>query len=165
MSLRGRDTSEIAIDKKAKEEILRNCSNPELLKAIFEMADGLAFGRSTIDEFEAFCKAQPCILWTPSDETQRHITVRIYRESDRALRQVCRVVWRICLNVVSAQGPALRGDEEVLHFCGHNGKDHNNYGTCLNPACFVRGNEENRQNLAYARLLMKKSLTTNRATA
>lgn len=160
----GRDTSEIAIDKKAKEEILRSCSHPELLRSIFETADGLAFGRVSLEEFETFCRAQPCIFWTPSDPGQRHVMVRIYRETERATRQVCRVVWRICLNVIDAQGPPLMGDEEVLHWCGNNGRKHDAVGTCLNPGCFMRGNTETRTDLAHARALMKKSLA-NHATA
>lgn len=152
---RGRDTATLRIDNQVREEIIRSCNQPELLREIFERARGLVFGRGTVLEFDAFCRSQPCILWTPSDPNERHITVRVTRELDPVLIHVGRVVWTIC-NTVPAQGPLLQGHEELLHSCGQNGDPHNGHGVCLNPGHMIRGTEEARNVLRQARRALRQ---------
>lgn len=140
----GRDTSEFQIDRKVRNDLITNVDRPEVLRDMFARADGLAFGRGNPAEYLNWCATQPCVLWNPEDPKQRHVTVRIARSTFRELRHVCRVVWRITRNVVSAQGPALRGDEVVHHSCSAKGdnSDGSARGSCLNPAHLQRGNEE-----------------------
>lgn len=149
-----RDCHTIRLDKQVRAEILRNVDRPDLLGEVFERSRGLAFGRGTVLEFDAFCRTLPCILWVPEDITLRHVTVRISGEPDRLMIHVARVVHTI-VHVVSAQGPLLTSEDELLHTCGNNGACNSARGCCLNPIHFVRGTIENRVALKQARELMR----------
>jgi hypothetical protein len=162
--MNGRDTRTLRIERPVIAEILRSCSHPDLLADIFDRARGLVFGRGSVLEFDAYCRQQPCILWQPEDLTQRHVTVRVTREQDPIVISIKRVVWTIC-HTVSAQGPPLGGDEEVLHTCGRNGNHNNGHGVCLNPVHMVRGSCENRTALRQARHLMRTLSLENVAVA
>lgn len=151
---RGRDTSTFRIEKKTREELINGCSHPALLREIFERSRDLAFGRGTVAEFNFFCRQQPCILWSPEDQKEWSVNVRITHEIDPALVRVSRVVWAV-VNTVAAQGPLLRGDEELHHECGNNGHGNTGIGTCLNPGHMIRGTQETRRNLKIARRLLR----------
>jgi len=97
----------------------------------------------------------PCLLWSPDDPTERNVTVRVAGEQDRVMIKVTRVVWRIT-HVVPAQGPDLRGHEDLLHSCGRNGHSSTAKGACLNPAHLFRGTPDNRMELAVLRRTARK---------
>lgn len=149
--IRGRDTHNVRVDKQLISEILTGCSDRDTIEVIFSLTRDLALGRITLQAFDDFCAELPCVLWQPSDPDQRHITVAVTRELERKLITISRAVWTITRQVVSAQGPALRGSEEVMHKCGHNGVSSTGYGACLNPAHLLRGTEKERLRVASAR--------------
>lgn len=151
----GRDTSTFRIDRHVREEIIRNCSAPDRLRTIFDMAAGLAYRRVSLEEFEATCRRMGCILFTPLDG-QCNIEVRVTREIDPVMIKIHRVVWAIT-HTISEQGPSLKPHEMVLHLCSSNGHPGTGEGSCLNPAHFIRGTIENKQDLAIARRLMRKN--------
>jgi hypothetical protein len=153
--MNGRDTHTLRITRQLKEEILRGCDQPDILRAIFEQAWGLAFGRGTVDEFDQFCRAQPCIKWNPDDPSERHVTVDVSGEREKILIAVHRVVWTI-VHTVSAQGPTLMGDQELLHSCGNNGTPNTGFGVCLNPAHLIVGTQDNRVALRQARKVLRR---------
>lgn len=152
---RGRDTHTLRIDKRVRLEIIHNCSHPDLLQQIFEMAASMAYGHATLTDFNRLCHEAPCILWQPEDPNVRHVDVQVSRELDLVMIHVARVVWTIT-HTIPEQGESLRGYEELLHLCAHNGAQNTAFGACLNPSHLIRGNEENRLNLAAARRLFRK---------
>lgn len=146
--MKGRDMNTVRIERSVVEEILRNVSHPDLLRAIFEKARDLAIGRITQAEFDFYCRSQPCILWAPENPTQRHVPVRVTRSQDLALPHVARVVYTI----THVKEPALLSHEEVMHpTCGLRGADNTAIGCCLNPTCMSRGTIKTRQALKVAR--------------
>lgn len=152
---RGRDTNTLRIEKDVLAEILRNCSDPSTLGLIFGLTKDLAFRRISVEEFDAYCGEQPCIFWQPDDPNQRHVDVRVTRETERVMIHVCRIVWTVC-HVTAEQGEPLRGHEELLHSCGHNGAVSTAFGACLNPAHMVKGTPESRLALKKIRFLKKQ---------
>lgn len=142
---KGRDTSTFRIDKLVITELLARVDQPALLKAIFDKARDICFGRCTQADFDAFCESLPCILWSPEDPTERNVTVRLANEEERVMIKVTRVVWRI------VNRPDLRGHEELLHSCGRNGHHSTARGSCLNPAHLLRGTPEKRIELKLLR--------------
>lgn len=157
----GRDTSTLRITRQNKEDLIACCSHPALMREVIQRVERLAFipagpeRDAHLVEYHTFCKGLPCILWQPEDSSRCNMQIRVTREPDTALIKLCRVVWTVC-HVVSEQGPALRGHEEVLHSCGRNGASDTSYGACINPDHLVRGTEETRQQLKEARVAMRK---------
>lgn len=154
--IRGRDTHNVRVDKQLISEILISCSDRDTIEVIFSLTRDLALGRVTLGAFNEFCAELPCIFWEPSDPDQRHVTVAVTREMERKLTTISRAIWVITRQVISAQGPALRGHEEVLHSCGNNGNSSSGHGACLNPAHLVRGTVGARIKLKVARTLLKR---------
>lgn len=156
---RGIDTARLRIDKIAVREILSNCTDPTALKAIFEKSRDIVFGRSTVAEFNAFCQAQPCILFQPDHPSQVHVEVMIAERPNRVIISVTRIVWTI-VNVVKEQGPWLLGSEVLLHTCGHNGAASTGHGACLNPAHLFKATDDDKNRLATARKTLREVMPT-----
>lgn len=154
--IRGRDTHNVRVDRQLLQEILAGVSDRDTIEVIFSLTRDLALGRITLQAFDDFCAELPCVFWQPSDPDHRHIAVAVTRELERKLITISRAVWVVTRQVISAQGPALRGSEEVLHKCGHNGNPSTGYGACLNPAHLVRGTEKERLQVANARRVARE---------
>jgi hypothetical protein len=154
MARNGRDTHRLIIDGKVLKQLVQGCNEPVLLTEIFRLVRELAFKRITVAAFDAACEAMPCILWQPEYEDQRHLTVRT-RDGDETVVSVARVLWT-ATHICSEQGEDLRGHEEVLHICDHNGATHTGRGACLNPKCLFRGDENTRNELYRVREMMRK---------
>lgn len=166
--IKGRNTTTFRIDRRKRMEVISQCSHPAVLTEIFRRADALVFVPKAdralaVEDFRSFCHEQPCIVWQPEDQTQRHITVVVTREAEEKITTVPRLVYTIT-HVVPEQGGPLMGDEEVLHTCGRNGNNSTGYGTCLNPDHLMRSDEEGRMQLAEIRRGARKlGLTEVRA--
>lgn len=150
---RGYDTSRLIIETRVIKDIVAGCDKPEVMLAILAQARELAFRRTTVQAFNEFCEAQPCILWQP--ESPHLLDVRIKREIECVPIRVTRVVWTIT-HVCSQQGEMLRGHEELHHNCGNNGHAHSAQNACLNPSHLIRGGVEFRTELKKVRKILEK---------
>lgn len=149
-----RPTDALLITRQLREEIINDCDRPDVFRAILDRARDIVFGRSTVEEFDAFCAAQGCVCWMPEDTSKRHVNVRCRREPDTVVISIARVAWAMT-HVCLAQGPGLKGSEELQHICGHNGAAHTGQGACLNPIHLWRGDHHQRITLKMTRQMMK----------
>lgn len=150
---RGIDTSQLIIENRVVKDIVAGCDKPEVMLAILAASREVAFRRMTVDAFNEFCAAQPCVLWTP--EYPHLIDVRIRRKIETTPIRVTRIVWTIT-HVCSLQGEMLRGHEELHHDCGNNGHANSGQGACLNPAHMIKGGAEVRKELRKVRDIMQR---------
>jgi hypothetical protein len=151
----GYDTHTLVIDKRVLKQILDGCSLPDHFREILRQIRELAFRRITVEQFDAFCEAQPCIIWEPEDESIRHVEVRVQGQVDPKLVRITRIVWTLS-HICQEQGPDLRGHEDVHHKCAHNGQSHSSRGCCINPAHIFRGDAKTRAKLHQAREILRR---------
>jgi hypothetical protein len=167
MSKRARPTDNFACTRGLKNSLITGCQHPEILREIIRQADRLAFTPvddrpAAINAFKAFCASVQtgvgpegsCLLWQPEDDRIRHVVVRDYRRGESVV-SVSRAMWA-CVHVVSQQGPQLGAEEELHLVCRQNGRANTGWGACLNPAHFIRGDEQTRHELKQARELLDR---------
>jgi hypothetical protein len=167
--MNGRDTDTFRNLRRTAKELAAGCSHPEIFAEIVAKANALAFlpvddRDAAIFALDVFMRSQPCIIWQPEDEDQRHITVEITREREPIVVAVSRAAWAVA-HVVSQQGRGLLGTEELQHTCGKNGHVGTGYGVCINPSHLVRGNHQTREQLKQVRKTLRSVGLTSVATA
>jgi hypothetical protein len=167
---RARHTGQIVITRQVLAELIDYCTDPTLLRDMLRRAASLAMmandqRAAAVVALDEFCQQAPCILWQPEHRT-RHVDVPLRNQQGSCVISVARVLWT-AFHVVPEQGSDIRGlgcDEEILHTCGTKGQPNTGYGSCLNPAHMVAGDETLRMELARARRVLRSAgLTEVRA--
>ena len=88
---KGFDTQRLIVTRQVLAQLVAGCSEPEAMTEIFRQVREVAFGRISVEAFDAHCKALPCILWQPQYEDECQITIRSRDHQDPVLVKVAPV--------------------------------------------------------------------------